>query len=451
LIGGPRAALGRSAGKRLRASAGGVATARKSPDRPGDPSRIRTELKARLSRTLCLAALIACAVAAAPMPLRAQSAADKAQSRTFAEQGIEAFRAGQFAVAVEKLEKAQALFAAPVPLVYLARSQAALGKLVEAGESYRTLARMALGKNPNAAARQAVTEGHAELTELEQRIPSLKIVITPPSTADLQLTIDSESVSPAVVGEARPTNPGAHVVRARARGLEPAEVTVELREGEHETVTLRLKPAEDTAGAAPGASQGAGTGGGASGGSSTIHRHFMARIGLGGGTFKDSFDVEGLRFLGIDVVNGSATGASVSGELTMTGSLSQGLLLGGGIFTEQVASPKITVNGEDASTVSVGVMVLVGPFIDWYPMKTGGLRVGAAIGGARITVKDSEGNIEDAEPAGGGGVGEIGYELSLSETFALGAELRFMGASLSANGLRHSVSVPSVLLTLSYD
>lgn len=386
------------------------------------------------------------ALSADARPIFAQSAEDKAASRPLAEEGIAAFRAGQYAVAVEKLERAQQLFPAPVPLLYLARAQIALGKLVEAAETLRSLERMDVGKGASAAAKQAVTDGHGELAQLEPRIPSVKVVVEPADAADLELSIDGQKVSSAVVGVDRPTDPGSHVVRAQARGFAPAEATVELREGRHETVKLALRAgtgdASVAAPPAPASSPKKPAG---------MHDGFMARLAIGGGTFNDSFELEGLQFFGLNAVDGKATGPSVSGELTLTWGLKPGWLLGGGVFSEQVASPKITVQGKANTDISVGTLGLVGAYLDWYPDATGGLHFALAAGAARITIKDASGNTSNNAPAGGGGALCAGYEFRLGDSWAIGAHLRLLAAGLSADGLHHTVTVPSLLLSIAYD
>src|SRR5688572_3828355 len=84
----------------------------------------------------------------APAPAFAQSAADKATACTLATEGIKLFRANKFAEALDKLQRAQALYDAPVHLLYIARSQVKLDKLVDGSETYRRLIRFPLETNP---------------------------------------------------------------------------------------------------------------------------------------------------------------------------------------------------------------------------------------------------------------------------------------------------------------
>lgn len=176
---------------------------------------------------------------AAPVAL-AQSAADKATARQLATEGIRLFQGGDHAAALDRLQRAQALYDAPVHLLYIARAQRELGKLVEASETYRRLLRVQLEADAPEAFRTAVEDGRAELAELEPRIPALRIEVTPAEVADLELTIDGQPVPAAVIGVRRPENPGEHRVRVAAPGYVAVEQLVTLEPGETQAVTLAL-------------------------------------------------------------------------------------------------------------------------------------------------------------------------------------------------------------------
>ena len=180
----------------------------------------------------------------------AQSAADKATAREAATQGIGLYRAGKYADALDKLKRAQALYDAPVHLLYIARCQAKLGQLVEAAENYRLLDHYALPSDAPAAWKSAVDDGSKELGEVEPRVPKLKIVTDPANVSGATLTIDGATVSSAVVGIERPTNPGKHHVAISAPSFSPAEADTTLTEGQTAEVTLHLTPGAGAAAAA---------------------------------------------------------------------------------------------------------------------------------------------------------------------------------------------------------
>jgi hypothetical protein len=183
---------------------------------------------------LLLAALFVASVS------QAQSPADIATARKLASEGIELYQAGKYAEALDKLDRAEKLYDAPVHLLYIARTQAKLDKLVEATETYRRLIRVKLDAGAPEAFRQAIEEAKKELPQIEPAIPSLRLEVTPESAAGLTLSIDGESVSAAVVGVERPINPGEHVIVAKADGFAQSEQRVTIARGEKQTLEIAL-------------------------------------------------------------------------------------------------------------------------------------------------------------------------------------------------------------------
>lgn len=197
-------------------------------------------------------------------PAHGQSAADKATARQLALDAIKLFKAGKHADALDKMQRAQSLYDAPIHLLYIARSQEKVGQLVEASETYRNLIRTNLDAGAPEAFVTAVEDGKKELAALEPRIPSLRVDVTPPNVADLDLRIDGNKVSAAVVGVDRPANPGSHTIRVAAPGFQAAEKTIQLQEKQSLTVPLELQP--DAGAAVAPVPVGAGGGTGASAG-----------------------------------------------------------------------------------------------------------------------------------------------------------------------------------------
>lgn len=171
----------------------------------------------------------------------AESAADKATARGLATEGIRLFQEGKYTEALDRLERAQALYDAPIHLVYAARAQVGLGRFVEAAETYRRLARTELPPDASRPFRDAVEDGKRELAELEPRIPGLTITLGPETPPDLELRIDGEPVSAAILGVLRPVNPGEHIVTAGAPGYRPLRRTVQVKESESAAVDLALQ------------------------------------------------------------------------------------------------------------------------------------------------------------------------------------------------------------------
>jgi hypothetical protein len=168
----------------------------------------------------------------------AENPADKATARKLATEGIELYQAGKYSEALDKLERAEALYDAPVHLLYIARAQRALNRWVEAAETYRTLVRVKLEPGAPDPFQQAIEEGKKELAELEPKIPSLKVEVSP--VVGLEVRIDGELVSAAALGVDRPINPGDHRVTASAPGYRASEQQVTVTEGEKGSVALEL-------------------------------------------------------------------------------------------------------------------------------------------------------------------------------------------------------------------
>ncbi len=193
----------------------------------------------------------ASAVTAVTAPASAQAAADKATARQLALDAIKLFKAGKYAEALDKMQRAQSLYDAPIHLLYVARAQEKVGQLVDASETYRRLVRTTLDAGAPEAFVTAVEDGKKELVALEPRIPSLRIDVVPPNVADMDLRIDGAKVSSAVVGVDRPANPGSHTIRVSAPGFKAAEKTIQLQEKQSLTVPLELQPDESGGAVAP--------------------------------------------------------------------------------------------------------------------------------------------------------------------------------------------------------
>lgn len=205
------------------------------------------------------AAALGAVLLLAPAPARAQSAADKATARSLARSGIKLYRDGKYKDSLDRLQRAEALYNAPIHLLYIARCQVKLGKIVEGAETYRRLGRAKLSAHPPTAFTDAKASGAKELSALIPKIPALRVEVQPAKVNDMDVVIDGEHLPPAVVGIDRPADPGKHTVRVTAPGFQPAETTVELQMGQKKPVKLTLKPASGGSAAAPAGAAAAGT------------------------------------------------------------------------------------------------------------------------------------------------------------------------------------------------
>jgi hypothetical protein len=204
--------------------------------------------------------------------------------------------------------------------------------------------------------------------------------------------------------------------------------------------------------AAPAPSPTAPTSPAAGGGSQPLtHDGFYLSGALGFGRMRDDMKLT-VDLLGLGrEYEGHAEGFSVAGHLFAGYTVTKALVVGGGIFFEQVADPEIELEGSDlGDDVSVGTLVLVGPGVVWYPDKHGGFHLLGAVGGARIELRDDSDRIQDHSPVGGGIAIGVGYDFFIGDEWSAGVLLRGVGATLSDDNLTHRVTTGSLMLSVTY-
>ncbi len=169
------------------------------------------------------------------------SDSDRAAARELYFAGVALQDAGKFADALDKFSRANQVITAPTNLLHMAECEAMLGRLVESTEHYRAASRMSLPANAPTALKNAQDQAAQEVKGVEQRVPELKIDVTPANVPTLSVTIDDQPLNAALVGVARPINPGTHRVAASAPGYSRAEQTIEIKERAKQTITLTLQ------------------------------------------------------------------------------------------------------------------------------------------------------------------------------------------------------------------
>lgn len=174
--------------------------------------------------------------------------AARAAARRMATAGVEAFQKDDYAVAVDKLDRAYKMLPVPSIGLWLARALAKQGKLVEAAERYTEVGRLPVSSGDTAVQENAKKEAAAELDALTPRIPSVVIRVEGAAAAAVKLTLDGAGLPSEVVGDQQPLNPGKHRIEGKANEQVVA-VEVTVGQSETKTVTLRFKPASATAAA----------------------------------------------------------------------------------------------------------------------------------------------------------------------------------------------------------
>jgi hypothetical protein len=187
-------------------------------------------MRHHLALALGLALLGASSAHAQTTPPAEPPAVDEAtrsSARELGEQGNALFAAGDYAGALEKYERANALVPVPTLGVRIARSLVALGRLVEGSERYLAVQRAGLPPNPLPVHERALDEAKTEREALLPRIPALVVTVTP---SGAEVSVDGAAIPAALLGEKRMVDPGRRVVTARM-GDATRSVEVDVDEG----------------------------------------------------------------------------------------------------------------------------------------------------------------------------------------------------------------------------
>jgi hypothetical protein len=189
-----------------------------------------------------VAALIFASALAGRAEAAEPSEVDRATARALTIEGYEALDRKDYAIAVDRFRRADALYHVPTVALGLAHAEVGLGKLVSALATYSGIVREGVPPKAPPAFTKAVDDAHRELDVLAARIPSVVITVgEAPGAPGLEVTIDGVEVPAAALGVKRPVDPGTHHVRAVATGFAATELTVNLLEGKTEAGTVNLK------------------------------------------------------------------------------------------------------------------------------------------------------------------------------------------------------------------
>jgi hypothetical protein len=170
----------------------------------------------------------------------ADDAKDTAAARAFGQDGVMLAEQGKCTAAIEKLDRAEKLHHAPTTAGRLGECEIAVGKLIAGTERLQRLLREGLPPSPPKSFVTAMDRAQKVLDAALPRIASLRISLKAPAAAKPTVTVDDETVSPALVGADIPTDPGPHKITASAKGYVSASQQVTLKDGETNGITLTL-------------------------------------------------------------------------------------------------------------------------------------------------------------------------------------------------------------------
>lgn len=164
---------------------------------------------------------------------------NRATARALGEAGLALYEQQKFAEALKRFEMAEALLHAPTLVLFMARCKRGLGELLASRELYERVIGDQLGKNADATFVKAQNDAKSELEELDQTIPSMRIVVS--GVPEASVTVDGREVSD--LDTPMRLDPGTHEIVATAPGVQPVRKRVELAaDGSVQDVTLTLQP-----------------------------------------------------------------------------------------------------------------------------------------------------------------------------------------------------------------
>lgn len=138
-----------------------------------------------------------------------------------------------------------------------------------------------------------------------------------------------------------------------------------------------------------------------------------------------------------------ARGGGVAIEFSIGGTVADGLVIGGGLYSAGVSTVHWKGDalrgptGSDTATGRDGGLGLLGVFVDYYPTAKDGFHVQGALGIGTLTFEsDGTSGVPNEDWAGGGGGAMlgVGYEVWVGSQWSLGGIARLLVMSGSLRG-----------------
>jgi hypothetical protein len=158
-------------------------------------------------------------------------------------------------------------------------------------------------------------------------------------------------------------------------------------------------------------------------------------------------------------------GIASSSDLAFGGTFAPGWVLGGGLFTVDLLASTLRTRSNDSASIPPELdpglrdLVLIGPFLDWYPNPRGGFHALGALGVSLLTPRvfgDSATQQSKYLAVGGGLILGTGYDVWVDEEWSLGV-LGQLGISIlggkddAGNAWTHVVATsPSLSIEITY-
>jgi hypothetical protein len=191
-----------------------------------------------VARSLLAGSLLALSLAtAAPAHAQPLDSVSREAATALAVAGLEAYEAGHYEEAFDKLEKSYTVARVPTLGVWSARSLHKLGRWLEAEARYVETIGLPLPEVDAATQQQAQQEAQNELTALTPTIPQVVLQLEGATLEQLRITIDGK-----VINSTEPLhrlNPGVHHIEGN-RGDARQAVDVQLTPGDNRNILLRF-------------------------------------------------------------------------------------------------------------------------------------------------------------------------------------------------------------------
>jgi len=175
---------------------------------------------------------------------------ERARARTFANEGLTAYRRGDYATALAKFEQAEKIVTAPTIGLHHARCLDKLGRIAEALSVFTKVSSTAVPSDAPYVHHRAKQDAMLGMQALEPRVPTLLIEVEGTLGNKAELVVDGRPTPFRAEDPPRRLDPGQHTIELRRADGTKATVVVQLAERQRETARLVLPPPRP--GGAPG-------------------------------------------------------------------------------------------------------------------------------------------------------------------------------------------------------
>jgi len=158
------------------------------------------------------------------------------QAHVQTEEGLKLYEARRWQEAFDKLRRAEELRHSPTRVLYMARCQYKLGRLIEARALYERVLGEKLPRNAPSNLLDQREEAKKELEIVRVRTPRVKLVLSGIPANESRVFVNGVRI--VAWDKELELNPGQHTIEVTSAGAEPLLRTFTVNEGRSKTVTL---------------------------------------------------------------------------------------------------------------------------------------------------------------------------------------------------------------------